>query len=96
MPSSRSTMIHCQHVLRVERRQLRWEVSLDGKTRPMIDWLCTRDRAVEHALEIADRLLASPGRESVLLVISGAEHVLSNQLSGAPAAPTARVRAWPR
>lgn len=76
-----STKERCQHVLRVERRQLRWEVSLDGVTRPMIDWLCTRERAVEHALEIAERLLASPGRENVLLVVAGEEQILTNQTS---------------
>ena len=43
----------------------------------MIDWLCTRERAVDHALEIAGTLLASPGRESVLLVVMGEERVLT-------------------
>ena len=34
-------------------RNMRWEVSVGGVTRRLIDWLCTKDRAVEHALERA-------------------------------------------
>ena len=34
-------------------RNMRWEVSVGGVTRRLIDWLCTKDRAVEHALELA-------------------------------------------
>jgi hypothetical protein len=36
---------------------LRWEVSVNGITRRLIDWLCTKDRAIEHALERAQELL---------------------------------------
>jgi hypothetical protein len=39
-------------------RNLRWEVSVGGVTRPLIDWLCTKDRAVEHALERAREIHA--------------------------------------
>jgi hypothetical protein len=68
----------CQHVVRVEHRNLRWEVAHNRVTRPMIDWLCTRQRAIDHALEIAEGLLTSPGRERVLVVIEGVEHVFTN------------------
>lgn len=34
-------------------RNLRWEVRVNGVARRMIDWLCTKERAVEHALERA-------------------------------------------
>ena len=39
--------------IRVIHRNLRWEVSAGGLIRPMIDWLCTRERAIDHALERA-------------------------------------------
>ena len=67
------------HILCVERRNLRWEVSHNGVTRPMVDWLCTRERAVDHAVEIAERLLSVPSRERVLVVVEGVEHVLTNE-----------------
>ena len=44
------------HVIRVVPRHLRWEVVADGVTRPMVDWLSTRERAIEHALERAREL----------------------------------------
>ena len=34
-------------------RNLRWEVSVAGITRPMVDWFATKDRAIDHALEVA-------------------------------------------
>jgi len=45
----------------------------------MVDWLCTRERAVDHAVEIAERLLSVPSRERVLVVVEGVEHVLTNE-----------------
>ena len=39
--------------VQVVRRNLRWEVRVDGVARPMIDWLCTKERAIDHALERA-------------------------------------------
>jgi hypothetical protein len=39
--------------VRVVRRNLRWEVRVNGVARPMIDWLCTKDRAIDHAHERA-------------------------------------------
>lgn len=55
-----------EHVLVVHYRNLRWEVSCDGITRPMIDWLFSRERAVEHAYEMADEL-RSRGKTRVLV-----------------------------
>ena len=71
-----------EHVLSVERRNLRWEVSHNGVTRRMIDWLCTRERAVDHALEIAEELLSVSSRERVLVVVEGVEHVLTSEERG--------------
>ena len=59
------------HVIVVRFTHLRWEVSLDGRTRPRLDWLCTRERAVEHALEMARDLVMAPGREMVRVVVDG-------------------------
>jgi hypothetical protein len=39
-------------------RNRRWEVSVGGVTRRLIDWLCTKDRAIEHALERAREVQA--------------------------------------
>jgi hypothetical protein len=39
--------------VRVIHRHLRWEVSTNGVIRPLHDWLCTRERAVDHAFERA-------------------------------------------
>ena len=35
--------------VQVVRRNLRWEVRVNGVARPLIDWLCTKERAIEHA-----------------------------------------------
>jgi hypothetical protein len=42
--------------VRIVHRNLRWEVRVNGVARPMIDWLCTKDRAIEHARERAREL----------------------------------------
>ncbi len=39
--------------VQVVHRNLRWEVRVNGFARPMIDWLCTKERAIEHAIERA-------------------------------------------
>jgi hypothetical protein len=78
-PSSTLAALRSEHILRVEYRNMRWEVAHNGVTRRMIDWLCTRERAVDHALEIAEHLLSHPGRERVLVVVEGVEHVLTNE-----------------
>ena len=44
--------------IRVVRRNLRWEVSTGGVTRPMLDWLCTKERALDHARERAEEVRA--------------------------------------
>jgi hypothetical protein len=51
--------------IRVIPRNQRWEVSANGVTRRLIDWLCTKERAVEHAIERARELRA---RSAVVLV----------------------------
>jgi hypothetical protein len=71
--------LRTDHILSVEHRNRRWEVAHNGVTRRMIDWLCTRERAVDHALEIAEGLLSHSGRERVLVVVEGVEHVLTNE-----------------
>ncbi|MGO9000020.1 MAG: hypothetical protein ACLQVI_42380 [Polyangiaceae bacterium] len=43
----------------VVRRNLRWEVRVNGIARPMIDWLCTKERAIEHAIERAHEVDAT-------------------------------------
>jgi hypothetical protein len=71
-----------RHLILVRRRNARWEVVLDGVTRRMIDWLCTRDRALEHALEMASVLARPPAGESVRVVVEdvdGAVHTFSGE-----------------
>lgn len=58
-----------EHLIVVRRRNLRWEVALDGVTRRMIDWLCTKERALTHALEMATAIGQGPGAEPVRIVL---------------------------
>lgn len=58
-----------EHSVVVRHRNLRWEVSVDGTTRRMIDWLCTKERALEHALELARVLSSGPGGEPVRVIV---------------------------
>jgi hypothetical protein len=46
---------HMPHTVEVQvvHRNLRWEVRVNGAARPLIDWLCTKERAVDHAHERA-------------------------------------------
>ena len=53
--------------VQVVHRSLRWEVRVNGVARPMIDWLCTKERAVEHAYELALEV------EATAIVIEGAD-----------------------
>jgi hypothetical protein len=39
--------------VQVVHRNLRWEVRVNGTARPMIDWLCTKERAIDHARDRA-------------------------------------------
>jgi hypothetical protein len=55
--------------LRVVPRNLRWEVSVNGVTRRLIDWLCTKERAIDHALEQARELLRWESGEAQAIVI---------------------------
>jgi len=71
-----------RHPILVRRRNARWEVALDGVTRRMIDWLCTRERALEHALEMSSLLARPPAGELVRVVVEdvdGAVHTLSDE-----------------
>jgi len=43
--------------VRVVPRNMRWEVEVNGTTRRLIDWLCTKERAIDHALERANELV---------------------------------------
>jgi hypothetical protein len=45
--------------VQVVHRNLRWEVRVHGIARPMIDWLCTKERAIAHAHERAQEVDAT-------------------------------------
>lgn len=80
--SSVMTLPNYDHVLVVRHRNRRWEVAHNGVTRRMLDWLFSRERAVEHALEMAGELLAAPGHERVLVRVEasdGYERVLESE-----------------
>lgn len=55
--------------LRVAQRNLRWEVSCNGVTRRMIDWLCTKERAIAHAFERADELMQCDGDPEIVVIV---------------------------
>ena len=59
-------------VVQVVPRNHRWEVSANGVVRRYIDWLCTKERAIEHALERA-RELSGTRHEPVRVVIETAD-----------------------
>jgi hypothetical protein len=59
------------HVFTIRRRNLRWEVAHNGVTRRLVDWLFSRERAIDHALEIAEALLAAPGHARILVRVEG-------------------------
>lgn len=58
--------------IHVVPRNRRWEVSTNGIVRRYIDWLCTKERAIEHALERA-RELAGARREPVRVVVEAGD-----------------------
>jgi hypothetical protein len=58
-------------VFTIRRRNLRWEVAHNGVTRRLVDWLFSRERALDHALEIAEELLAAPGNARILVRVDG-------------------------
>jgi hypothetical protein len=82
-----SSAVGVDHVIVVRRRGLRWEVARNGMVRRMIDWLCTRERAIEHALEMAGELLADVRSRVLVLVeeLDGRERVLPSP--GRPSGP---------
>ncbi len=57
--------------VRVVHRNLRWEVAVDGRTRRMIDWLCTKERAIDHAVERAREVARREGRAVTVVVPAG-------------------------
>ncbi len=59
--------------LRVAPRNLRWEVSTNGVTRRLIDWLFSKERAVEHAYERAAELARGGTDVPIVLVVERAD-----------------------
>lgn len=61
--------------LRVVPRNLRWEVSVNGVTRRLIDWLCTKERAIEHAFDEArERLRWESNEAQAVVIVERADH----------------------
>jgi hypothetical protein len=71
--------------LRVVPRNLRWEVSVNGVTRRLIDWLCTKERAVDHALERAQELLRWESSANAVVIIERPDHTEERRVTIAPA-----------
>lgn len=65
---------HKTFEIRVVPRNLRWEVSVNGATRRLIDWLCTKDRAVDHAYERARELLKWEHDAQAVVIVERADH----------------------
>lgn len=70
--------------VRVIPRNLRWEVEVNGVTRRLIDWLCTKDRAIEHAVERARELLRCEGTGQAVVVVERADHSEEERVLVAP------------
>ena len=58
-----------ENVFVVRYRNLRWEVAHNGVTRHLVDWLFSKERAIEHALECAQEVLSAPGAGSARVVV---------------------------
>ena len=71
--------------LRVVPRNLRWEVSVNGVTRRLIDWLCTKERAIEHALEQArEQLRWESDEPQAVVIVERADHSEEQRVVVAP------------
>ena len=71
--------------IRVIPRNLRWEVSVNGVTRRLIDWLCTKDRAIDHALEQARELLRwETGETQACVIVERLDRTEEQRLVVAP------------
>lgn len=63
MPLPNTVEVH------VVPRNLRWEVSASGVTRRYIDWLCTKERAVEHAALRGRELAEADSARRIVVVV---------------------------
>jgi hypothetical protein len=70
--------------LRVIPRNLRWEVSVNGVTRRLIDWLCTKDRAIEHAVEQAQEHLRWENQAQAIVIVERPDHTEEQRVVVAP------------
>jgi hypothetical protein len=70
--------------LRVVPRNLRWEVSVNGVTRRLIDWLCTKERAIDHAYERARELLRWERDVGAVVIVERPDHTEEERLLVAP------------
>lgn len=66
--------------IHVVPRNLRWEVSVNGLCRRMIDWLCTKDRAIDHAVERARELLRGDSSTRAVVVVERLDHTEEQRL----------------
>lgn len=66
--------------LRVIPRNLRWEVATNGVTRRLIDWLCTKERAIDHAVERARELLQWESGAEAIVIVERPDHTEEQRL----------------
>jgi hypothetical protein len=76
--------------VRVVPRNLRWEVSVNGFTRRLIDWLCTKDRAIDHAIERAEELVRCEPAMRAVVVVESPDHSEERRLLVAPRRDSSR------
>jgi hypothetical protein len=76
--------------VRVLPRNLRWEVAVNGVTRRLIDWLCTKERAVEHAIERAQELVRWEGNAQAVVVVELPDHTEEERFFVAPRQDSSR------
>jgi hypothetical protein len=75
--------------VRVIPRNQRWEVQVDGFVRPIVDWLATRERAVQYAFDQAIDLVGRGMSHVVIAVMTedGALDELVGKITPAEAQP---------
>ena len=59
--------------VRVLRVDLHWEVRAPGRPRGMIDSLCTKERAIEHALSVAEELAKTERNRRIVVLVERAD-----------------------
>lgn len=68
-------------VVRVLPHRLHWEVRAPGLPLRLIDSLCTKERAIEHAVAVAEELRETAGLRRVVVAVERADGSIELQIA---------------